>query len=555
MKNEKIADKSLKRRILNICLPIAFIAVLLFQFWFTGFSEKKQLYIDLTSEGIYTLTEAMVKECSYLTDFTVEKPEDGIVITFCATPEELRASESSRVVYYMCLALQKVFPAITVKTVNLKTNPTAVNAYKTTSLSVISATDVIIEHKEAFRIASVNAFWGRDGEENLFSYNGEYKMATLFHSLTSRSAPKAYFITNHGETYYDPANEDHPDNAELSALYRLLTERGLVVDTLDLSAEEVPEDCALLIINNPTSDYVYNASQADSYSYISETEKLERFLTRDQGSLMVAKDYRIELENLEDFLAEWGFIFGDQVISDEGSHLANAQGGYTDLVGKYETEENTYAYAIYGDYASLTSAPRMVFSDAGEIRNGYDLGTGMPEAGSNSFARYYASFFSTSEKSKLLDENGKVVGDAGVRDICAIALRYGVDATTLAHSYSYIFCVNSASFFSEKSLGNLSFANYDITGALVENIAREDVYASIELGGTSLNSSSYGGKRLQSEAIASTTTKIYASNGDLVKTNEPITTGAQIVIIAIALALPLAAAVLGLVIHLRRRFR
>ncbi len=555
MNKEKIADKGLKRRVLNICLPIAFAVVLLFQLWFTGFAEKKQLYVDLTREGLYTLTDAMVKECSYLAKLHTEKPEDGIVITFCATPEELRSAESSRVVYYMCLALQKVFPTITVRTVNLRTNPTAVNKYKTTSLSVISATDVIVEHKEAFRIASVTAFWGRDGEEKLFSYNGEYKMATLFHSLTSRSAPKAYFITNHGETYYDPANESHPGNKKTLSLYRLLTERGLTVATLDLSAGEVPEDCALLIINDPQTDYLYDDSKGDTYAYVSETERLERYLTRDQGSLMVAKDYRIQLENLEDFLAEWGFLFGNEVISDEGAHLANEQGTFTDLVGQYETEENTYAYAIYGDYAALSSSPRVIISDAGEIRCGYDLGTGMPEPGSNSYSRYYASFFSTTEKSKLLKENGDVAGNAAVRDICAIALRYGVDATTLAHSYSYIFCVNSASFFTEKSLGNHSFANYDITGALVENIAREDIYASMELGGTSLNSPSYGGKRLQSEAIATTLTKIYASNGSIVKTNAPLTAVAQGVIISIAVALPLAAAIMGFVIHLRRRFR
>lgn len=556
MKKEIIESKALRRRVLNICIPAVLAVLLLFQLWFTAFSERKQLYIDLTSEGLYTLTDAMVKECAYLAKLPVEKPEDGILITFCATPEELRASINTRTVYYMCLSLQKVFPSVTVRTVNLKTNPTAVNEYKTTSLSVIRPNDVIVAHKEAYRVASADAFWGIDGEGAVFSYNGEYKMATLIHSLTSRSAPKAYFIKNHGETYYDPENESHAGNKETLSFYQLLTERGLSVETLDLSeVDEVPKDCALLIINNPRSDYDYESAMGGLYDYVSETEKLDRYLTRDQGSLMVAKDYRISLENLEDFLFEWGFVFGDTVLSDEGSHLANEAGTYTDLVGKYETEENTYAYAIYGDYAALSSSPRMVISDSGEIRCAYDLGTGQPEAGSSSYSRYYASFFSTTEQSKLLNESGEIVGDAAVRDICAIALRYGVDATTLAHSYSYIFCANSASFLSEPYLGNHSFANYDITGALVENISREDIYASMELGGTSLNSPSYGGKRLQGTAIASTTTKIYQSDGTIVKINSPITAGAQTALILCAALVPLAAAIGGIAIFLRRRFR
>ena len=186
----------------------------------------------------------------------------------------------------------------------------------------------------------------------------------------------------------------------------------------------------------------------------------------------------------------------------------------------------------------------------------YDLGTGSPEPGSDNISRYYASFFSTTDKGKLLDAEGNVASAAGVRDVCAIALRYGVDPITLAHSYSYVFCVNSASFFSEKNLGNASFANYDITSALVENISREDVYASMDLGGSSLNSASYGGKPLQSPAIATQTTTIYESDGKTVVTvNAPITTGAKVFIPIVAVFVPLSAAVAGVFIHLRRRFR
>ncbi len=551
MKKNILAGKLGRRRLLALLLPIAFVAVFLFQFWFTHFSEQKQLYVDLTSEGLYTLTPKMVEECAYLSDLDRE-----IKITFCAEPDELRASTKSRTVHFMCLALQKLYPKLSVEYVNLKTNPTAVNAYKTTSLSEITASNVIISHGDTFRIATMDTFWANDGQGTLLAYNGEYKMATFFHSLTSRNHPVAYFVTNHGEIYYDVNNPEHPGNAEAASLYMLLSMRGLDVKTLDLSAvEEVPEDCALLIINNPREDYVYDSSAASSYSDMSETEMLDRYLVRDQGSLMVAKDYRLSLPNLEDFLFEWGFVLGDKQLSDEGSSLASTPGDYTNLVGQYITEENTYAYAIYGEYASLSSAPRMVISDAGEIKCAYDLGTGSPEPGSNNVSRYYASFFSTTEKGKLLDENGNVASTGGVRDICAVALRYGVDTETLAHTYSYIFCANSASFFSEQTLGNTSFANYDIMSSLVENISREDVYASMDLGGTSLNSASYGGKYLLKTNIATQTTNVYAGDGSILKVNSPITAGAITTIILVAVLIPLGVAIAGTVVHLRRKFR
>ncbi len=556
MKKDLFKGKLGQKRLLSVILPIAFVLIFLFQLWFAGFAEKKQIFVDLTSEGLYTLTDKMLKECDYLPEL-----EKELKITFCADPDALRGNIRTRVVYFMCLALQKVYPSLKIETVNLKTNPTAVNAYKTTSLSEIVSTDVIVSYGQNFRIISADAFWTTNGEDDMFSYNGEYKMATLFHSLTSRKSPVAYFIINHGETYYDPENLDHPGNKDSYYLYQLLNERGLIVKTLDLSKiEEIPEDCALLVINNPTSDYVYDASKGGEYNYISETEMLDRYLVRDQGSLMVAVDYKknAELQNLREFLFEWGFELGDKQLTDKESSLAatdkDGAPDHSNLVGQYITEENTYAYAIYGAYASLPSSPRFVVSDAGEVKCAYDLGTGSPEPGSTSTSRYYAPFFSTTAAGTVRNEKGEVDKE-GVMDICAIALRYGVDSETLAYSYSYVFCANSASFFSDQTLGNPSFANFDVTSALVENISREDVYASMDLGGSSLNSSSYGGKRLQKETIATMVTEIYANDGSVIKTNQAITAGAKALVITVALVIPFGVAIAGIFIHLRRRFR
>ena len=77
----------------------------------------------------------------------------------------------------------------------------------------------------------------------------------------------------------------------------------------------------------------------------------------------------------------------------------------------------------------------------------------------------------------------------------------------------------------------------------------------MDLGGASLNSSSYGGKRLQKEAIATAITEIHGSDGSVVKTNLPITAGAKALVITVALVIPFGVAAAGIFIHLRRRFR
>ena len=86
--------------------------------------------------------------------------------------------------------------------------------------------------------------------------------------------------------------------------------------------------------------------------------------------------------------------------------------------------------------------------------------------------------------------------DLGSFDLAAVTVREAFDSDKNEYSHSYLFCANSAEFFSNELLGKSSYANFDIVSALVENISRVDIYASLELGGTSLNSSSYGGKQM-----------------------------------------------------------
>ena len=107
MKKDLFKGKLGRKRLLSLILPIAFVLVFLFQFWFTSFAEKKQLFVDLTSEGLYTLTDKMIEECSYLPSL-----EKELKITFCSDPDSLRGSVRTRVVYFMCLALQKAFPSL-----------------------------------------------------------------------------------------------------------------------------------------------------------------------------------------------------------------------------------------------------------------------------------------------------------------------------------------------------------------------------------------------------------------------------------------------------------
>ena len=517
----------------------------------------QQLYLDTTPEGLYTLTDRMIEECDKLFD---EKAlgEGEIKMIFCADADNLIDSAPARIVYFMALQMQKHFDCFKVETVNLTYEPGAVAPYKTTSLSKISETDVILVHGDTYRITSIDSFW-TTADDAYWSYNGEYKLASMILSLLGTQRV-AYFITGHGETVYNPDDKTGEGSMKCATLYDLLTERGLRVDTLDLSSvDQIPEDCALLIINNPTSDYSTDADLT-SYYEVSECEIIDRYLLEKQGALMVAKDYRVKLDNLENYLFEWGFDFGDTLVKDAEESLDDPENTNTVLVGQYNADEGSYGYAIYGDFASLPSSPSAIVSDTGYIRCAYDESQEIREDGDFYTSRTYAPFLQSSSAAKtyaydsVADDYVALDARHGVMDLCAASVRMTTDSYSSEVTYSYVFAAASGSFFSEELLSNPSYANYEVVSSLIHNVARVDEHASMDLGGTSLNSSSFGGKQLLDTTIVTTKTDVWGPDLEIVETNYAFGTGAKVFIIILTALPAVAALTVGVVVAIRRRY-
>ena len=119
---------------------------------------------------------------------------------------------------------------------------------------------------------------------------------------------------------------------------------------------------------------------------------------------MVAKDYALTLPNFENFLCEWGFDFGSSVVKDEKSIL-DTEGDKTTIAGNYNTDEESYGYMLYGDFASLSSAPSMVFTNTGYIECSYAWGTSISEDGADAVNRTYEPLFTSSESARAYRKN------------------------------------------------------------------------------------------------------------------------------------------------------
>ena len=517
-------------------------------------------FIDTTPEGLYSLTEAMAEECAFVEELGKTDGDKCVKITFCNDPDRLISNFDTRATYYMALDLQKKYSNVEVETINVNTNPTALSKYKRTSLTKINSTDVIVSYGDRYRIVGALNFWTTD----YFSYNGEYRMATLIKSVTAINQPSAYFLTDHGETYYDPQNPESEGSLNTSYFYDLLSDCGLQVKTLAISeVDAIPDDCALLIINNPRKDFVTDPDKYNSLSYVSDLEKLDRYLVNKQGAIVVTKDYdeALSLPNLGDFLHEWGFDFSTSQVRDDESSVAGSGG--KNLIAVYETAEDSYANAIYGDYASLATSARTTINNTGYITNSYGEQGYRNEAGSSETVKRYAPFLKSSGKASSYFysdlagnyDDSKVLDSTGQFDLAALTVRQTYDSVTAEHTYSYLFCAASADFFSNESLSNAAYANYDIMTALINNISRVDVYASLELGGTSLNSSSYGGKQLVSTKLSTEDSEVFAPDAsEVIKVNYGISTTEKVVYTVIVAVVPFIVLIAGAVVCIRRRF-
>ena len=510
----------------------------------------KSVYLDMTPEGLYSVTDRMVDECSFIDGLDSSDGKE-LKIIFCDDPDNLMDSTVMRVTYFMALKLEKIFDNLTVEEINVNFNPTAVAKYKATSLSQIGTSDIIVAYGDRYRIAKAESFWtiGEDGQ--YFSYNGEYKLATLLKSVTlaNDSNPVAYFVCKEEE-------REAVLGAETEQLRNLLADRGLRVNTIDLSDEnvkEIPSDCALLILNNPKEDFKVEEDRLDEFFYVSEIEKIDRYLTKKQGALMVAKDPSVSLPVLEDFLREWGFVLSSSTLkvpADEGQ--ADTSNNMTDVISSvYSTDEESYAYAIYGEFSSLSSAPKTVFSGAGYISCAFGVSDSVIEAGSYDVSKVYSSFL-TSPATAVPYLNGSVENEQNSYDMAAVTTRTVFDSKTAEYTYSYVFCANDGDFFSNALLGNAAYANFDIMSALINNISRVDIYASSDLGGTSLNVENFGGKQLAVTNISDEDVEV-VKDGKIVL-NRGLTTTAKVIISIFIAAVPVTVLVLGIITFVKRKY-
>ncbi len=504
-------------------------------------------YIDMTEEGLYTMTDEFLAEVSHI--------KDEITITFCADPDILLNNYDTRYIYILARDLARRMDNVKVVTCDVLRDPTAVQPYRTTSSTVIHWNDVIVSCDKRYRVLAAKAFFSTDTTTNeYFAFNGEHKLASVMLSITAVERPVAYFTEGHGEAIYDPLNPTAPGNGKNRAFYQLLIDSGLEVRTLDLTTKDpIPADCVLLIMNGPTADYADAPGDRLSLEATPPLEKIDRYLDG-QGALMVFKDPSVTLPALEEYLAEWGIVYENNVTlkSDRtgAGDDAALEAARDRLIAVYpDKSEYPMAGSLFGDVADLTSAPRTVVASSGYLTSSWESGTRLFSVLTSAMT---SPVLLSSETTKAYDAAGALTDEAGSYSLAQMTVR-----TRLREDgdiYSYVFCAATTALTATEYIDNPTYANYDVLFSTVRTISRTDAYASDSLGGLNMNSEKYGGKRFVDITISPTKKDVY-KNGKIVYTYLGLSRG-DIAVWTVLLLLPsLAALGAGLFVLVRRRYR
>ena len=151
------------------------------------------------------------------------------------------------------------------------------------------------------------------------TFGGEKQISSAIYKLTAAAESHAYYTTNHGEQTLTDTLTDALESQNLS------------LTALDLLSSGIPEDCDLLIINDPAQDL------ASAGSLVDETGLLRSYLSSG-GKVLLLTDSYYNTPNLDALMAEFGLTRTEGlVVEGDANHFMNG-----------------YPYYLLPDYTSPT---------------------------------------------------------------------------------------------------------------------------------------------------------------------------------------------------------
>ena len=272
-----------------------------------GALPKKYTEFDLSAAKMYTLGDSSKQLMQSL-------DEDVTVYYLCETGSEDAiltklldhyADESSH--FHWEQKDPALYPAFA--------SQYGADTVSTGSLIVVSGENsVVLDAAELYEYDYSDYY--TTGSANV-TFGGEKQISSAIYKLTAAAQSHAYYTTNHGE------------QAPTSSLTEALEAQNIDLQPLDLLTSTIPEDCSLLIINAPTSDF------ASDDGLVDEISQLQAYLANG-GKVLLTTSAFTETPNLDAVMAQFG-------LAREPGIVVEGDAGHA-LYG--------YPYSLFPDYAA-----------------------------------------------------------------------------------------------------------------------------------------------------------------------------------------------------------
>lgn len=488
-------------------------AVIIVNVIFSLCVERFTWYVDLTPELKFTISDDCYDLIGKVADDGVDSPiemvkkfraenkkynsdnglkkgdkdwrdeEVKINILFLMEKDLLQNDETTNYVVVNAEELRSKFPDyITIEYVDAVRHPSRYTKYLSSNTDTIDQESVIIECGTEYRIRTLRSFYIFEDAETPVAYNGEKAFAASILAVTRAESPVACYTVNHGEAF--PVAEDGT-----VPFMTALTDAGYLIRPIDLSKEDIPEECRIMVVFDPKNDF---EAGNDGVSEVNELTKLDDFLV-DRNSLMVFMEpdsYTGRLDNLEDFLEEWGLALrrdGDDAftVRDDSSSI---MGDSTAVVGEYA--QNTLAQGWLADMTNRSNPAKVVFPSAAALTyaDGYDRKLVTDPDDEN--LKYYIGYSATHNRTvyDLFYSSEKATAWAGDREIAAATPtdRFSLCSVSV-HSYleqeyagaiqdsAYVMLCGTTQFAAEKYLKSNVYGNSDFMLSALQMAGREPV--------------------------------------------------------------------------------
>ena len=322
MKNTLLDKKALKYGSASLILAVVFIALIfVLNLVVTTLTDKFNLFVDLTEEQLYEISEASE-------ELLKDMGDEEIKFIFLTPLDELDNNEYAKSVKTLALEYEEKYDNITIEHIDMIKNPGTVAKYRKDY--DLSSTTVIVESAKRFVAFDMSECFVYTQDENgsysYYAFNAEYRFSSALIRVTRDVMPKALFTSNHLETI----------PAQFKAL---LTDAGFEVDLLDLSQNDIPENTELIIVNDPRADFTGIESETEGSS---EITKLSAYLNNGGNAMIFVGPETPALKNLDELCASWGIeIVIDIAVFDTYNSIASIDSFA--VIAKYDSSDENLA--------------------------------------------------------------------------------------------------------------------------------------------------------------------------------------------------------------------